>query len=481
MEQLLLIIICAFSLVAASFLFQGGRQAKVSGRVWIFGSMAVILIPFGLAWCVSSIGEGEPFAGYMGVAIFSGLGILCTLLANNQWKKDQPGNKKVSKPSDNVTSLGTIVLVALLTLLGAVILPYTIVTNRLATKFNSSEKITTQLQDNVLSDEVLPKFIKKLLRYETYYGEYPAALEQRLIMSMTSGTKDAELVALLNEVAPESHRFDLLDRVVNAVSDWTKNDEPYPELVLDVQPYLEQLKSKPEFVMEWLYNNFTFPNMDSSAVAKVNAGIYSDQVADYMTTPPDSIRAVMISEGAKALKVELQGVVVPEQVIIAEELKEVLPPMEAEKQKSRIAIVWNVMKFAWILPAVLLAAALSLSFLTIPHRWKAAGIVLLTVSLIGIILSNPLQDIDTTMYKLIMDVGEVAPPPALALIDQFLPDILGSARSILTPLYHVMLLIGLGFIAFAYHSKIRVAVRRVRFAGNNQDVPITSPEMQNRQ
>jgi hypothetical protein len=456
MEQLFLIIICAVALVVAAFLFKSARSNRVSTRIWISGSIAVVMIPFGMAWLVTSIEEGEPFAGYMGLIVFSGLGIISALVARNQsiTENSATSENKVRDRSGKSTSLVLTFLVGVLCLLGGVLLPITFGANRLVSKIDSKEKIRTEVQGKVLSDEALPNFIKGVLKYETLYGEYPERLEDRLIMSMVSGTKDAELLRLLTKVAPESERFALLDKALESFSGWMDNDAPYPHLILELNVYPSRLKEDPEFVMAWLYDNFAFPDMDSTSMAKVRSGEFSDVLDDYMTTPPDDLKEVMIVHGAMALRATIEAADIPERVVLAEQMKTAISPMDAVEKKKTIPMAFSVLKMIWLIPVILLALALVLILWKFSNRIKGLGIFLFSLGMILLLLSNPLRDISTTVHEILMNLGENAPPPALALLSQIFPEVFTSMAKVLLPLGQAILWFGLSALLFAYRHRM---------------------------
>lgn len=55
--------------------------AKFTVVSWILLILAVLLILFAIMWSVSSIAEGEPRAGGMGLLIFGGLGLILLIVS----------------------------------------------------------------------------------------------------------------------------------------------------------------------------------------------------------------------------------------------------------------------------------------------------------------------------------------------------------------------------------------------------------------
>ncbi|UOY08288.1 hypothetical protein L0P88_06970 [Muricauda sp. SCSIO 64092] len=459
MEQLFLILICSAALALAVYLYQKGRQQKVTTRVWIFGALGLFMITFGLAWCVTSFEEGEPFAGYMGILVFSGVGVLSGLLAYSRWKKDRPAKKTISMVVKKPVPVGIAAVIALLTVLGAILLPYAIGGNRFLNLFNSSEKLYAQIEKNVLSDRALPFFVKRVLAYETLYGEYPDNLEQRLMQSMASGIKDSEMKRLMDSILPKKERLSLLKRAIGSGVVWLDNKEPYPQLELQMALYTNRLMEKSEFLMDWLYKNFNFPVMDSIAVSKVNAGVYSEQMSDYMVTPPDSLKSGMIANGAIALQKQLDGIEIPGQMNMAAQIRPNLSESDAHKLKSQVNTLSAFLGWTWLLPIVLLMVAFGLTLWKLPEPMKYLGFILVTVSGVGLLVCDPLRDIPTTVHMLIQDLDDMAPSPALALLDRMAFETLKSTTFLL-PMYNIILLVGLGLLLFAHRNGILRILQR---------------------
>ena len=453
MEQFLLILVCSVTLALAVYLFRQGKRHKVSTRVWIFGALGLFMVGFGLAWCVTSFGEGEPFAGYMGILVFSGLGVLSGLLAYNRWKRDRPANKSMPTAVKEPVPVGMVAIIAILTVLGSILLPYAIGGNRLVNLFNSSEKLYVQIEKNVLSDRALPFFIKKTLAYETMYGEYPDTFEERMVQAMVSGIKDNEMIRFTDRIFPEKERLALLQNAAVTGTTWLNNKEPYLQLNLEVAPYTGRLKENAEFLMGWLYTNFNFPAMDSTAVSEVNAGVCSEQMSDYMVAPPDSLKPIMIANGAMALQKQLDSIGIPGQMDMAAQMRANLSESGAHKLKSQVNTLSAVLGWAWLLPITILLAAFGLTLWKLPGPMKYFGYILMTISCIGLLACGPLRDIPTTVHMLVQGLGGVAPSPALALMDRIAYEALGSIAFLL-PMYNIILLVGLGLLLFVHRNGI---------------------------
>ena len=52
------------------------KSRKAEKRFLVLLYLSVLLVGFGLAWCYTSFQENEPYAAYMGLFVFSGLGLV---------------------------------------------------------------------------------------------------------------------------------------------------------------------------------------------------------------------------------------------------------------------------------------------------------------------------------------------------------------------------------------------------------------------
>ncbi|MEM9982215.1 MAG: hypothetical protein AAF734_06950 [Bacteroidota bacterium] len=450
METFLLIVVCSAAVLAIAYFVRFSKQNHIARRAWVFGIGALVLIPFGLAWAVTSFAEGEPFAGYMGVAIFSGTGLIFALLAYNRIvEKTTP----VDTSSGNV---GLQILVGLLVVLGALLLPISLASTRIASLIGNQENATTLIHQQILSDEALPIFFKETLAYETLYGAYPKTLEERLMQSMISGVSNEQLIALLDKTLPEKERLVLLDEGAMAVSKWFNSDQTYPEWSLEVSPLLTRMNRQAAFLMGWMYQNFELMPMPDTTIAKFNKGEFSDNLKEYLGTPPDSLKQQAIIHGALALQKQIATAKAPDKIAVADQLKEKTPPAAMKAQKSTLATVLTLLKISWLLPLLLFVVAFGLANWKLPQRLKTNGWLLLTMATVGLVITwGTIGDITGTVYKFVEGSAGETPSFILAFLDQFLPAFLQSLKAFLLRFNIGLLLLGLLLIAFAYQNVMR--------------------------
>ena len=126
MELFTLVTLSAAFALSLYYFILLGRKHHYSVRSWGFGITAIVLIPFGLAWAATSFGEGEPTAAYMGIFIFSGLGVvfgLLTLRSLKSGKDPSVGSARESAQPSTSKAGVTIALIALIGLAALLLAP----------------------------------------------------------------------------------------------------------------------------------------------------------------------------------------------------------------------------------------------------------------------------------------------------------------------------------------------------------------------
>ncbi len=443
MEQFLLTVISVFFVLTLIWTIRKGLKLKVKARAWIFAIAALLLIPFGLAWCVTSFGENEPTAGYMGIFVFSGLGIISVILA---YKEFFPGAVSGKTEKGSSTPIGKLVLVCAIGLLVALTLPLSIVTRNMTRTLSDKEKAQQMVFDHLLSDQALPNVVKKGLAYETLYAGYPSHLKFRMIQSMVSGVENEQMVHLLDTILPEKERKRLLNELAGATEQWFTTDNAYPDYALEPMPYFEKIEGNPEMVVRWIYHNFSLPEMKRATLENVVAGNFSENFDDYMQSPPDSLKERMIVPAANALGKQLESAEVPAYINIGDEMKTGMDEAEVLGIKKKIRGASTLLKNLWILPVILIGLLVFILFRSIgkSKRLKWMGWSLLGIGVLGLLFSLPLQNVYATTSDIVLRLSEKAPPPALALIEALSYPLLDqAARPALTLLYAIVLLGGL--------------------------------------
>jgi len=453
MEQFLITLNFTAAIVALIYLFKFNSEQKLSIRSWIFSILAIILIPFGFSWAVTSFYEFEPQAAWLGILVFSGLGAVFAYLA---WQQMFPNEKNFFK---NIEYLGLKITVIVLLVIGVLTVPMTIVIKKTINNLDSKEKIVRLISENIIADETFPFFIKKSLAYETRYGELPEKVEIRLMQSILSGVKDEEFVKLFDLIIPESEREILLTSGSKAVSEWLNGEAAYPEFQLNPRNYIFKAEKNVEEIARWIYRNFSLPPMSDSIANNFEKGIFSENIQDYLGTPPEHLKASLISPFAGLIRTQLKTVEVPEVINLKEEMAKNITKEEMignkEKFQSTISLINNI----WIIPSLLhliglLLIIFSKKFKRLP--WLAWAFIAFGIRCM--FCGFTFGDITGLLNNLIPTMAENAPAPILALVHNVLPSIISTTGSDMMTLMWVHLLIGSVMLAIAYNKKIKEVV-----------------------
>lgn len=453
MEQLINTIIFTGAAICIIELYKFHRKNKISKRAWLFAISAILLIPFGLAWGVTSFYEHEPQAAWVGIVVFSGTGLVFGILS---YQNIFPKPKQVSSfQSIYFQKLGFRITTIVLMIIGTILLPLTFVSHKIGSTFSNEQRVLELLSDNMLSDKVLPSFIKKTLAYETLYGEYPDKLEERMMQSLISGVKEDEMIYLLNFVLPEKERIALLTNGSHAVKNWINSTDAYPKMEIEPKQFIIDLDNNAREIAKWFYKNFELPPMSEATVLKFENGEFSNTIEDYMGTPPDHIKDKLIEPFANIIRTQLASISVPEKISLAEEISNQIPEAEMIKNKSKLKNLPLFLKYIWLIPKLLLIAGFILLFIARFNflKWTAWFVFAFAIRLISCysIFSNAQTFID----GIIPDLAENVPLPALALLHKLIPELLSPLGQNFGVALWILLAIGVTMLLIVYWETIK--------------------------
>ena len=256
MGMLFYIVLGGAMALAAFFVYNFHRRARLDWKSWALAGVAIVLVAFGLAWAYTSMLEGEPRAAVMGIVMFSGTGVFFAFLS---WWRTHPSVTNDEQQSEGPTSnrmavtpgkIAAIVLLVLFTLS----LPLSLFVWNVGDTLFSPEKNGELAVDNIISDTALPKSIKKALVAQVRHGAVGFTLEQRVLLGMTGSVDEREWVALLDLVMPEKVRVTLTQQATGAFSAWLDSEQDYPELVIPTGEYAAAFVSHAEEVIPWIYD-----------------------------------------------------------------------------------------------------------------------------------------------------------------------------------------------------------------------------------
>ena len=453
MEQFISILLGVLIAIAVFNIIKLKKSKNIDLRSWIFVILATLLIPFGIAWAIQSVHETEIQAAIMGIIVFCGLGAIFAILA---WRGIFPKSDSGERETDSDTSrLGVKITVLILLIIAVLSLPITLIMQKTSAVLSNKEKIQGMFQNHLLSDKALPKVVKQILAYQTLYGEYPDKLEIRMIQSVISGVEDEEMIKLLNVLFPEKERLQLSNEAIDVMGQWLNSTAAYPEFEFETTPYVTRLKDNAEFVIRWIYRNFSLPPMTSEQVQKFSNGEFSNNFTDYIGTPPDSIKEQLIAPAAQALKSQIDSANIPDVINLSKNLSQTTPEADMLTRKNKIENIKNIFNVGWILPVLIMVAALVILYFSKLKLLSWLGVSVLLIGLFGLCmifwLSSP---VDIT-ESLVVRLSESAPPPGLGVMYYSLPNLLRAVGQSLLPIMIILTFLGLILSAVAYFNNIK--------------------------
>lgn len=357
MEQFVNALLLAGALVLLYVLIEKHRKRSLSIKTWILSLLSISLIPFGLAWGLTSLYESETQAAIIGVVFFTGIGTVLGILA---WPGLFPESKR--KLSIPLKGTGKGFITGFLMFLTALTFPLSLVLRDTLNIVTDQEKVIALLDSAVVSDEALPVVTKKALIFETLHGNFPDKFEFRALQALFSKVENKEIARFAGYIITEQERKKLSSDAVNAVAEWASSDVAYPQLSIPVSSYLQCAHTHAEDIARWIYGNLEFPPMPPEQLEPFVNGEFSEVIDDYMGTPPDSLKETLIPHFAHAIRLQLTKADAPTIVHVAEEMQKEMKPKQMQENKSQVKALVKALRIASFLPLILLLTSLFLAY-----------------------------------------------------------------------------------------------------------------------
>ncbi len=336
------------------------RSRKAEKRFVALVYLGGFLIAFGVAWCYTSFLENEPASAYMGLFVFSGLGVVLGFLG--LWNVIDLDTSSTSQKADEsaVAISWKQGLAFVLLVLFTVTLPATWMFRSATGIISDREEVTTFLKDTLLSDEALPIAIREALEYEAWLTRYKDPLMKRLIIAALSGVKRDEMLKLFNYVAPEKERIALLNQATNAFYDWLEGEDVYPALTIQISTYLNNIRNNAENLLLWTFSNFPIPACGPIQIRKLEQGDFGNDLQALITcVPPESLRPKVAAVGADLLRSQIAENNPPQVLDLGAKMKEspVQKITTAKRHTNRLLFAGSTL---WLIPVLLMLIGLGL-------------------------------------------------------------------------------------------------------------------------
>lgn len=413
-------------IVLFQYLFNRHQKTPLNKRTWVLAISSALFIVFGLAWGITSIAEREPQAAYMGIIIFTGFGIVLMALARQEIVKlSRPEVDKSSVDNKNNLSIRAIIA-AVIIILSGILLPTTILTNKVSNLLTDSETVTTMLQDNLLSNDALPKVIKKGAMYQNLYDSDTILLGQRMMLSVVSGVYPEDWIKLFNKVLPENERLLLAENGINSFHKWLNSEDDYPELIIESGEIISRVEDNAQFIMRWIFSSFTLPPSSNEQIAAYEQGDFPTEIEKFMEggLPPDDILEKVIPPASEVLKTAIESANVPEYISLSETLAEIATASELKSKKAKLNNMLKALRYLWVLPILLLLIALGLVVRSPRQLLNWIQYPLFISGIIGLIIVYNFNNSTGIIESVIITISASAPAPALSIVHLLFPSIL---------------------------------------------------------
>ena len=427
-------------IILLHYLIKRHEKSALSKRTWTIVISGAIFIIFGLAWGITSFAEREPQAGYLGIAIFSGFGIVLLAIANRELSNSD--SKMV--PSKGSLSAKKIVA-AVLIIISALTLPFTFFTNILSDSVLDSKLIVSTIDKNVLSDKALPVIIKKRTMYQNAYDSDTILLADRMILNVVSGVEADNWIQLFDKIMPENERLQLAQKSVNSINSWLESGEDYPEFTLETKKYLSRVETNTQFLAEWVFHSFTLPPSTQAQIDAYKQGQFPTEFDKYMEggIPPAELMDKIIPPASEALKASLLSADIPQYISLSETIAQSISPKELKNKKAQMLSSLSVLKYLWVFPILILIIALGLVVRSPKQFLKWIQWPLLLSGTIGVLLVYKLDHSIEIINSIIPSMATLVPAPALSVIYFVVPAFLKQIGSAMYASMLVVLVAGI--------------------------------------
>jgi hypothetical protein len=440
------------------------KSRKAEKRFLVLLYLSVLLMGFGLAWCYTSFLENEPYAAYMGLVVFSGLGLVLGALGV---MKVMPPQKAMADQEHAGGQLEmswkkgvAVVLLVVFTLT----FPLTWLFKSATGIFSDRDRVSTFLYERLLSDRAMPGAIKKALEYEAWLTRIDDPLEPRLIKAAVSGIEPAGMIELFDYVAPEKERKALLDEAAASFYSWIEGDGAYPSLTIQTGKYIKNIEDNSENLLLWIFKSFPIPACNPAQIEALEQGDHGNELKNLMLCkPPESLQVEIAPVGAALLKAQLAEKNPPATVNIAERMKNKIPAEKISLVKKRIRTLFFLGSTLWTAPVVLLLIGLLLAARSLRSAITWLSWPLTITGAVGAIIASRLPGL-SFLHSVPKDVPEHIPGAVVGIGRKLGMDLADMLENAMFIPFLVLALAGGLTLLVAYRKKITLLAGRTRFS-----------------
>jgi hypothetical protein len=314
----------------------------------------------------------------------------------------------------NTKKIISIVLLALT----VITLPLTLILSNGAGILFNKEKVSDLIVTQLVSDEALPRTIKEITITETLHGNLDKDFDTRMLVNVLGGIEREQWLDLFTQVLPEVDRIALVRDVSSGFFTWLDNDQPYPEIVIEVEPILSNLQQNILGVTTWIFSSFRVPPCEPDQIARYEAGDFgADPQALITCAPPPALADQVISATAGVIMNTLAEEAPPAEVNLADEIGAQVSADEMLAQKGILNTLRFLLPLAWLLPAALFLIAIGLVVRSVSTLIRWAQWPLFIGGALATLLALWIRGIRSVLAGVLLPVPEaIVPPPAAAIV-----------------------------------------------------------------
>ncbi len=440
------------------------KSRKTEKRFLVLLYLSVLLIGFGLAWCYTSFLENEPYAAYMGLFVFSGLGLVLGVLGVMKVMPPQTAMVDQEQGGGQLEiswkkGMAVVLLVAF-----TLIFPLTWLFKSTTDIFSDRDRVSIFLHERLLSDQAMPGAIKKALEYEAWLTRIDEPLEPRLIKSAVSGIDPANMIELFDYIAPEKERKALLDEAAKSFYSWIEGNEAYPSMTIQTGRYIQNIEDNSENLLLWIFKSFPIPACTPTQIEALERGDHGNDLKNLvLCKPPESLQMKIAPVGATLLKAQLAEKNPPPIVNITERMKDKIPAGKISLVKKRIRALFFLGSTLWIVPVVLLLIGLLLAARSLRSVVTWLSWPLTITGAVGMIISSRLPGL-SFLHSVPKDVPEHIPGAAVGIGRKLGIDLAVMLENGMFIPFLILALSGGLILVFTYRKKISLLAHRTRFS-----------------
>lgn len=339
----------------------------------------------------------------------------------------------------------------------ALFLPFTlIVANASGVLFNQ-ERVTDLLVVNLISDESLPRVIKEITIIETLHGDMDKSFDTRMLISVLGGIESEEWVELFDIVFPESDRIALVENLLGGMFGWLENDEPYPDVIINVGVILGNVEENLLEVTTWVFGAFHVPPCEPDQIARYQVGEFGDDPQTLITcTPPEELTETVISATAMVIGNALAEEALPAQISLAEQTQVSMTPEQMLAQKTQANQARTLLPILWLLPVLLFVIAIALAVRSFSDFITWAQWPLFASGTLGVTLALRVGNPEPLIRNALLPAPEaVASPPAVALLLRLANGLFSQVSSAMLWQTLPLLIVGTGLLVYSCRQDLK--------------------------